>query len=111
MFSLRPLVDFHTWVSDVTRRSPAQRERGMAEYAVAVSRKKTAKGSPASEVIEADAVIVCSGLHLSPLTQHIPGIESFKGQLIHSVNYKHRSQLRRKKLLISGESSLPLIPA
>ena len=102
MFSLRPLVEFHTWVSDVTRRTPAQRSKGMAEYAVTISRKKAGNGFAPEEVIEADAVVVCSGLHLSPLKQHIPGIESFKGQVIHSVDYKHRSQLRRKKLLISG---------
>jgi dimethylaniline monooxygenase (N-oxide forming) len=105
MFDLRPLIEFHTRVADVARRGPDARAAGQPEYAVSITRGGSGSGKNGgarAEVVDADAVIVCSGLHLSPLRQHIPGIESFKGELIHSVQYKHRSQLRDKTLLVSG---------
>lgn len=101
VFDLRSVMEFHTRVVDVTRRSSKSRAAGNPEYSVTVARHDGHKAAR-TELVDADAVVVCSGLHLSPLRQHIPGIETFDGEVIHSVDYKHRSQLRNRNVLISG---------
>jgi len=102
-FGLRRLVEFGSRVLRIERRSAAQRAAGQAEYALDVQ----VRGAAAA-VLEADAVIVCSGLHLSPLRHPIAGLESFKGDVLHSVDYKHRRQLRERRLLISGSGETAL---
>ncbi len=46
-------------------------------------------------------IAVCSGLHVTPNTPHIPGIEHIP-ESIHSSDYKKRAQIAGKKLLILG---------
>ncbi|GAA94091.1 uncharacterized protein L969DRAFT_86202 [Mixia osmundae IAM 14324] len=52
--------------------------------------------------LECDALAVCSGLHVTPSIPVIPGIEHVKGEKLHSSQYKARSQLAGKKVLILG---------
>jgi hypothetical protein len=47
-------------------------------------------GTPAD--LEFDAVVVCSGLHVTPLVADIRGLEHFRGDVMHSVQYKTRKQ-------------------
>ncbi|KAJ3051195.1 hypothetical protein HK097_007842 [Rhizophlyctis rosea] len=52
-----------------------------------------------------DAVAICSGLHVEPNIPQIPGIEQFYqngGKSIHSSEYKTRSQVAGKKVLVLG---------
>jgi len=70
------------------------------------------------ETIAADFVALCAGLHVTPSIPSIPGIEyileqrnvSMPPTVFHSVDYKKRSQLsgRRVMILGSGETGMDL---
>lgn len=47
-------------------------------------------------------VAVCTGLHVEPNLPTIPGMEHVKGQVFHSSEYKKRSQLTGKHVLVLG---------
>jgi dimethylaniline monooxygenase (N-oxide forming) len=47
-------------------------------------------------------IALCTGLHVEPNIPHIPGIENLKGEAFHSSQYKARSQLTGKTVLILG---------
>lgn len=106
-FRLREVIRFGSYVHNVQRRSPDERAAGAPEYAVTVS---YSRHEGRNEVIEASAVIVCTGLHLSPLIPRVPGLENFGGEVIHSVDYKSRAQIEGKNLLIvgSGETGMDI---
>lgn len=59
--------------------------------------------------LQADAVAICSGLHVTPAIPEIPGIEAIP-EHFHSSAYKGRSQLVGKKVMIlgCGETSMDL---
>jgi dimethylaniline monooxygenase (N-oxide forming) len=63
--------------------------------------------------IHASHVAVCSGLHVVPAIPTIPGIEHIlelsnmmpsgpKPEIYHSSDYKRRSQLKGRKIMITG---------
>ncbi|KAJ3292739.1 hypothetical protein HK104_005072, partial [Borealophlyctis nickersoniae] len=57
------------------------------------------------ETYECDAIAICSGLHVEPSIPTLPGIAhvlSRGGQAIHSSEYKSRSQLTGKRVLVLG---------
>lgn len=47
-------------------------------------------------------IAICTGLHVQPNTPSIPGIEHIKGPVFHSSQYKLRSQLTGRNILILG---------
>ncbi|KAF1977650.1 dimethylaniline monooxygenase [Bimuria novae-zelandiae CBS 107.79] len=47
-------------------------------------------------------IAICTGLHVQSNIPHIPGIENFKGEAYHSSEYKQRSQLTGRDILILG---------
>ena len=47
-------------------------------------------------------VAICTGLHVEPNVPTIPGIENVHGEVFHSSQYKRRSQLTGKDVLIMG---------
>ena len=47
-------------------------------------------------------IAICTGLHVQPNVPHIPGIENFTGEAYHSSQYKQRSQLAGRDILILG---------
>uniref|UniRef100_A0A8D0IZP1 Flavin-containing monooxygenase n=1 Tax=Sus scrofa TaxID=9823 RepID=A0A8D0IZP1_PIG len=51
-----------------------------------------------------DGIMVCSGLYTDPLLplQDFPGITSFKGQCIHSWEYKSPEKFQGKKIVVIG---------
>ncbi|XP_008583786.1 PREDICTED: dimethylaniline monooxygenase [N-oxide-forming] 5-like [Galeopterus variegatus] len=51
-----------------------------------------------------DGVMVCSGLYAHPFLplQSFPGIKKFKGQYIHSWEYKCPEKFREKKIIVVG---------
>ena len=67
-----------------------------------------ATGAPGT--IECSAVCVCSGLHNIPRSPQIPGLEHFKGTVLHSSEYKDRKMLKGKRVAVvgCGETGLDL---
>ena len=57
-------------------------------------------GEIRSEVF--DAVMVCSGLYSSGRMPEYPGLDSFKGQIMHSRQLKRPSHFTDKRVLIVG---------
>ena len=47
-------------------------------------------------------VAICTGLHVEPNMPSVPGIENVIGQVFHSSDYKKRSQLAGKDVLVMG---------
>ena len=47
-------------------------------------------------------IAICTGLHVEPNVPPIPGIENVKGEKFHSSQYKLRSQLTGRNVLILG---------
>jgi len=49
-----------------------------------------------------DSVFVCSGMLVDPVYPSLPGIESYRGELIHMVDYRHPKIFTDKRVLIIG---------
>ncbi|ESO82679.1 hypothetical protein LOTGIDRAFT_177635 [Lottia gigantea] len=49
-----------------------------------------------------DAVIVCNGHYSDPIYPSLPGIEKFKGEIIHSHNYRDEESMRDKVVMVLG---------
>ena len=47
-------------------------------------------------------IAIATGLHVTPNVPSIPGIENIPGPVFHSSDYKHRSQLQNRHVLILG---------
>jgi cation diffusion facilitator CzcD-associated flavoprotein CzcO len=60
-------------------------------------RLETSKGS-----IEADKLVVATGIFNTPSIPKIEGLESFQGQIIHSQQYKRPQDFLNKKVLVVG---------
>lgn len=61
-------------------------------------------GSPAVEKTEIyDGVMICSGHHRFPHKPLVEGLSRFKGQVLHSSEYKKQDLFNDKKVLIIGE--------
>ncbi|KAH7135717.1 dimethylaniline monooxygenase [Dendryphion nanum] len=54
------------------------------------------------QAYECSHVAICTGLHVEPNIPSIPGIENIKGNVLHSSQYKFRSQLTGRNVLILG---------
>jgi len=52
-----------------------------------------------------DAVIVCNGHYAQPRIPTLPGIEHFKGQLLHSHNYRVPNAMVGKRVALWGTSA------
>jgi hypothetical protein len=52
-----------------------------------------------------DAVIVCNGHYARPRIPILPGIKYFKGQLLHSHNYRDPSAMTGKRVALWGTSA------
>ncbi|XP_054767683.2 flavin-containing monooxygenase 5-like [Lytechinus pictus] len=59
-------------------------------------------GEIRSEVF--DAVIVCTGLYPSGHLPDYPGLDSFKGQIMHSCQFKRGAYFTGKRILVVGSS-------
>jgi dimethylaniline monooxygenase (N-oxide forming) len=53
-------------------------------------------------VYDCTHIAICTGLHVKPNVPNIPGIEHVKGDVFHSSQYKLRSQLTGRNVLILG---------
>lgn len=59
-------------------------------------------GGGAERVSRYTAVVVANGHNWSPKLPGYPGMEDFKGELVHSSTYKDSSMLRGRKVLVVG---------
>ncbi|KAI1280846.1 Dimethylaniline monooxygenase [N-oxide-forming] 2 [Halotydeus destructor] len=88
-FDLRRHIRFNSKVNEVSRRE---------DLTWKVDYKDT--NGDQSDIFE--AVIICSGMHCQPLIPDIPGLETFKGPVIHTSRYKSSDDLRGKDVLVVG---------
>lgn len=49
-----------------------------------------------------DGVMVCSGHHLEKHIPKLPGLDEFKGQIMHSHDYRKPMTLTGKRVLVVG---------
>lgn len=49
-----------------------------------------------------DGILVCNGHHAFPNIPHISGQERFKGQILHSQQYKHSKNYEDKEVVVVG---------
>ena len=47
-------------------------------------------------------VVLCTGLHGSPLLPNVPGLEDFEGKVVHGSTYKEPETFRDKRVLCIG---------
>lgn len=52
-----------------------------------------------------DAVVVASGLFSRPLVPAVPGIGSFRGQVLHAAAYRHPDELGDLDVIVAGSGS------
>lgn len=69
---------------------------------VGLSRNSSPPDSPGETyTLHADAIAICSGLHVTPSIPNLPGAEAIPERL-HSSQYKGRSQIAGKRVMILG---------
>jgi cation diffusion facilitator CzcD-associated flavoprotein CzcO/3-oxoacyl-(acyl-carrier-protein) synthase len=49
-----------------------------------------------------DAIAVCTGQYWRPSLPQVPGRERFRGQVLHSVDYKEKGVFRGKRVIVAG---------
>jgi len=91
-FGLREHIWFGTEVTDVV---PAPQERHWD-----VTIRGARGGEP--RTLRYGAVVVANGHNWSPRWPDVEGIDTFRGQLLHSSGYKDPAQLRGRKVLVVG---------
>ncbi len=52
-----------------------------------------------------DAVMVCTGFNSKPYVPSFPGVESFRGTILHSASYKGPEAYAGRRVLVVGSSS------
>ena len=75
----------------------------------AVWRLTTAAG----EVLEADVVVPACGQLTRPLRPDVPGLDSFRGPVLHSARWDHDVDLRGRRVAVvgTGASGIQIVPA
>ncbi len=58
--------------------------------------------SGATETDEFDGVVICSGLHRVPQIPPLPGLDTFRGRVLHSAHYKGPSSVTGRSALFVG---------
>lgn len=86
-FDVRRHINFNTPVTSVNR----QGDRWQVNSAKAVS--------------TFDAVIICNGHYSRPRVPDLPGLEHFKGEVVHAHNYRNASHYAGKRVAVWGTSA------
>src|SRR5438093_10228949 len=91
-FGFRDRIRFETGVERVARR-----DDGVFEVTISTG-----------ETLEYDAVAVANGHHWDPRMPEpaSPGADTFRGEQIHSHDYKHEAQLAGKRVVVVGMGNL-----
>jgi len=82
------------------RKKPVQPPLSRSDSGVGLSQDSGSE-SDDTFTLHADAVAICSGLHVTPAIPKLPGIEAIP-EAIHSSVYKERAQLTGKSVMILG---------
>ncbi|XP_043933288.1 flavin-containing monooxygenase FMO GS-OX-like 4 [Protopterus annectens] len=96
-FKIRKHIQFHTKV-ELVRPTVSEDGRNKCIWEVTVS--NLINKSTMTEIF--DAVLVCSGHYSKPYIPHIPGIEKFKGQVMHSQDYRFPEAFAGKNVVLLG---------
>jgi dimethylaniline monooxygenase (N-oxide forming) len=96
-FRLAPHINLHCRVVSVTPLDGEGSKDNKWRHRV----KYVANGND-ERAFDCSHVAVCTGLHVQPDIPSIPGIEHINGEIFHSAQYKHRSQLAGRDVLILG---------
>ncbi|KAJ4295253.1 hypothetical protein N0V90_007264 [Kalmusia sp. IMI 367209] len=96
-FNLEPHIKLACRVTSITPldKAPVQPWRHQVKYL-------DCSHGGIERALNVSHVAICTGLHVQPNIPHIPGIENFKGEAYHSSQYKQRSQLTARNVLILG---------
>ena len=86
-FNLRELIRFKSRVQEVQRLA--------SEWLVSTSEAQSTF----------DAVMVCNGHYAKPKVPLLPGLEAFKGTVIHSHNYRHADAFAGQRVALWGTSA------
>lgn len=99
-FNLLSSIQFNTKVVQVSRTDDHTKT---GRWTVTTRNLKDGDAEDISE--DFDAVMVCSGHHRFPHRPAFEGTSRFKGEIIHSSEYKNQSKFADKKVLVVGESN------
>eukprot|EP00729_Bicosta_minor_P018210 gene18210-34438_t len=94
-FGVTSLIRYGAKVEKVDKTGPVGSD---ARYTVVYSDTATNEET----TLVCGAVCVCSGLHNAPRVPKVPGMEKFKGSILHTSEYKERSILKDKRVLVVG---------
>ncbi|XP_007935984.1 flavin-containing monooxygenase 5-like [Orycteropus afer afer] len=94
-FHLMKYIQFLSKVCSVRKRSDFS---STGQWDVVVE----AEGKQESYVF--DGILVCTGLYTDPFLpfENFPGIKRFKGQYIHSLEYKRPDKFQEKRIIVIG---------
>lgn len=97
-YNIRPLIRFNTAVENVKPVvMTTQGEEARTTWEVTSS---DLSGCQKTETF--DSVFVCSGHYSDPHIPHIPGIENFKGQVLHSHSYRYAEPFSGRSVVVLG---------
>lgn len=96
-FEIRKHIQFHTKVELVR---PTASKDGSSKCVWEVTVSNVINKSMVTEIF--DVVLVCSGHYSKPYSPHIPGIEQFKGQIMHSKDYRFPEAFAGKNVVLLG---------
>ncbi|KAM3601033.1 uncharacterized protein V6R79_006387 [Siganus canaliculatus] len=98
-YDIRAHVRFNTVVEKVTPVAMATEDDGRQRTAWEVTAADSA-GSLRTEIF--DSVFVCSGHYSDPHIPDLPGIENFKGKVLHSHSYRFAEPFSAQSVLVLG---------
>ncbi|GIY52617.1 flavin-containing monooxygenase FMO GS-OX-like 4 [Caerostris darwini] len=94
-YDLYKYIKFHKFIDNIR---PLKQEDAPIEYAVSFSDVVTKE----KETYIYDAVMVCNGHYSVPYFPEIPGLNDFKGLLIHSHDYREPEDFKNMKVVVLG---------
>lgn len=95
-FGLEPLIKLKCRVTEITPlKSSDTKWKHRVKY-------QDGQHGGRERTFDCSHVAICTGLHVEPNIPSIPGIENIKGEAYHSSQYKRRSQLTGRDVLILG---------
>lgn len=93
---IKDLINFNTKVEKM------RYDEGADQFVLSVC---NVNGNDAREV-RVTNVVVCTGTHSRPVSPEIPGQDKFKGQIIHSEQWRSPDAFKGKKVLVVGSGEM-----
>ncbi|MFZ0548988.1 MAG: NAD(P)-binding domain-containing protein [Candidatus Promineifilaceae bacterium] len=92
-FGIRPFIRLNTTVEHITLQDD---QKWLVTY-------QTEGRTTQNELF--DAVVVASGFYQKPLIPHLPGLDDFKGNILHSADYKGPEPFVGRCVVVIGSGS------